>query len=72
MKRRRPLQARRVVLHRCENEDEAQMWAGAYQQVLKSLGIAAWWRVRIDPADAGGALLVGVDYEPRPLEGRQP
>lgn len=64
MKRRRPAQDRRVVLHRCADEAEAQMWAGAYREVLRSLGIAGWWRVRIDSADAG-ALLVGVDYEPR-------
>jgi hypothetical protein len=52
-----------VVLRRCESDAEAAIWADAYRAVLASLGITDWWRVRIDPADAG-ALMVGVDYEP--------
>ncbi len=64
MKRRRPAQNRRVILHRCADEAEAERWADACRAVLRSLGIAAWWRVRVDPADAG-AHLVGVDYEPK-------
>jgi len=64
MSRRREPRPRRVVLRRCESEAEAALWADAYRSVLAALDIAAWWRVRIDPADRG-ALNVGVDYEPR-------
>jgi hypothetical protein len=63
-RRRRGPRPRRVVLRRCDSEAEAAIWAGAFRAVLAALGIADWWRVRIDPADAG-AHLVGVDYEPR-------
>ena len=52
-----------MVLHTCKDQAEAERWADAYRSVLTSLGIAAWWRVRIDPADQG-ALLVSADYEP--------
>jgi len=52
-----------MVLRRCESAGEAELWADAYRSVLASLDIAAWWRVRIEPADAG-ALTVGVDYQP--------
>ena len=62
-RRRRDPRSGRVILHRCEDEAEAERWADACRSVLRSLGIAAWWRVRVDPADAG-AHLVGVDYEP--------
>jgi hypothetical protein len=65
MSRRREPRPRRVLLRRCETGAEAAIWANAYREVLTSLGIAAWWRVRIDRADEG-ALMVGVDYEPRP------
>lgn len=62
MTRRKPAE-RRVLLHRCETAAEAELWAAAFRSVLASLEITDWWRVRIDPADAG-ALLVGVDYQP--------
>ncbi len=62
MSRRREPRPRRVVLRRCETGAEAAIWADAYRSVLTSLGIAAWWRVRIDPADDG--LMVAVDYSP--------
>jgi len=61
--RRRDPRPRRVVLHRCETGPEACVWADAYRSVLKSLGIADFWRVHVDQAD-GGALNVSVDYEP--------
>jgi len=61
MRRRRNPAERRVVLRRCETADEAEVWADAYRSVLASLDVAAWWRVRIDPAEAG-ALNVG--YQP--------
>jgi hypothetical protein len=41
-----------VVLRRCETGTEAAIWADAYRAVLRSLDIAPWWRVKIDPADA--------------------
>ena len=63
MSRRRDPRPRRVVLHRCESGPEAVVWADAYRSVLRSLGIAAWWHVHVDPVD-GGALMVAVDYEP--------
>jgi hypothetical protein len=63
IRRRREPRGSHVVLHRCESGPEAVVWADAYRSVLKSLGIAVWWKVRVDPAD-GGALLIGVDYEP--------
>jgi hypothetical protein len=62
---RREPRNQRVVLHCCEDAAEAERWADACRSVLKSLDVAAWWRVRIDPADRG-ALLVSADYEPRP------
>jgi hypothetical protein len=37
--------------------------SASFRPVLTSLEIAAWWRARIDPAEAG-ALPVGVDYQP--------
>lgn len=67
--RRRSTAGGRVVLRRCESPAEAEVWAAAFRSVLTSLDIAAWWRVRIDTADAG-ALLVGVDYQPLATPGR--
>ncbi len=61
---RRGPRPRRVVLRRCESAAEAAIWADAFRAVLAVLGIADWWPVRINPADAG-ALTVGVDYAPR-------
>jgi hypothetical protein len=52
-----------IVLRRCQSPAEAEIWAAAFRAVLTSLDIAAWWRVRIDPADAD-TLLVAVDYQP--------
>ena len=63
MRRRREPRASHVVLHRCESGPEACVWADAYRSMLKSLGIADWWHVSVDPAD-GGALLIAVDYAP--------
>jgi hypothetical protein len=65
MRRRRDPRHARVVLHACQDEAEARVWADACRSVLRSLEVADWWRVRIDPADAG-TLLVSADYEPRP------
>jgi len=56
-----------VLLRRCEDRAEAERWAIAYKEVLRSLEIADFWKVRIDPADAE-QLMVGLDYLPRELQ----
>ncbi len=67
MSPRRDPRPRRVLLRRCEDRAEAERWAIAYKEVLRSLEIADFWKVRIDPADAE-QLMVGLDYLPRELQ----
>lgn len=63
MSRRRSPGERRVVLRRCEDPAEAELWADAFRRVLASLEITTWWRVTTSPADSG-AINVAADYQP--------